>query len=202
MPDANDDEVFTVVDGVALPMRRGDVLLTPGWCWHSHFNRGTEKALWLDVLDVPLVHRLQPMFFERGDAFEQDIGAHHTDHPFRIETGKVARAMAEEHGDDAWRSRQLPAASMKTITLTLHTTQGAARQGPIQSVENRIYTVLEGSGRTEFAGEVLQWKRGDVFVAPMWTPHFHAVDAPTRLLEISDRALFEALGFWRQAQPR
>jgi gentisate 1,2-dioxygenase len=197
--DAQDDDVFTVVDGVSLPMRRGDVLLTPNWCWHSHFNRGSGKAYWLDVLDVPLVHLLQPMFFEPGQAFEQSIQQEHARHPYRIETAQVAREMASAPDAPAWRSRALPAPSMKTISLTLHTTQAAAVSTPVQAVENRIYTVVEGSGQTHFGQETLQWERGDVFVAPMWTSHFHAAAGPVRLLEISDRALFEALGFHRSA---
>ncbi|NUZ08090.1 cupin domain-containing protein [Piscinibacter koreensis] len=204
--DAIDGDVFTVVDGVALPMNRGDILLTPCWAWHSHFNRGTQKALWLDVLDVPLVHRLQPMFFERGDAFEQDIKEQHSNHPFRIETAKVAQQIASTKPGNAWASRRLETPSMKTITLTLHTSGSGGRSGWIQSVENRIYTVLEGSGQSEFvsetSSEVLQWARGDVFVAPMWSRHSHSVTGTSQLLEISDRATYEALGFWREAQPQ
>ena len=55
---------YTVVDGVRLEMMPGDVLLTPNWCWHGHGNDSKANGYWIDFLDVPLVHLLEPMFFE------------------------------------------------------------------------------------------------------------------------------------------
>ena len=55
---------YTVVDGHQVEMRPGDVLLTPNWSWHSHENLGSENCYWMDFLDVPLVHLLEPMFYE------------------------------------------------------------------------------------------------------------------------------------------
>ena len=36
--------VFTVVNGLKIPMRAGDFLLTPNWYWHSHYNEGLANA--------------------------------------------------------------------------------------------------------------------------------------------------------------
>ena len=55
---------YTMVNGKRLPMVPNDVVLTPNWCWHGHGNDGKHRAIWLDFLDVPLVHLLDPMFFE------------------------------------------------------------------------------------------------------------------------------------------
>lgn len=55
-------DVYTVVDGARLDMHAGDVVLTPGWCWHGHANDGDEPEYWADFLDVSLVHLLEPMF--------------------------------------------------------------------------------------------------------------------------------------------
>ncbi|MGH7087929.1 MAG: cupin domain-containing protein, partial [Stellaceae bacterium] len=55
---------YTTVNGKRLPMGANDVVLTPNWCWHGHGNDGKSPAYWLDFLDVPLVHLLDPMFFE------------------------------------------------------------------------------------------------------------------------------------------
>src|SRR5689334_10400983 len=55
---------YTVVNGARLPMLPGDVVLTPGWSWHGHGNDGDARAYWIDLLDVPLVQLLEPMFFE------------------------------------------------------------------------------------------------------------------------------------------
>jgi len=58
--------VWTVVDGDAVAMHRGDLLLTPGWAWHGHHNIAAEPMLWLDGLDIPLVTALDAGFFEFG----------------------------------------------------------------------------------------------------------------------------------------
>src|SRR5438105_8463982 len=47
---------FTVVDGEKLPMRKGDLILTPPGLWHEHGHEGGEPVIWLDALDLPLVH--------------------------------------------------------------------------------------------------------------------------------------------------
>ncbi len=58
--------VWTVVDGDAVAMRRGDLLLTPPWAWHEHHNRADAPMVWLDGLDLPLVAQLDAEFFEFG----------------------------------------------------------------------------------------------------------------------------------------
>jgi gentisate 1,2-dioxygenase len=58
--------VWTVVNGDAVEMRRGDLLLTPGWAWHEHHNTTAEPMAWLDGLDIPLVSTLDAGFFEFG----------------------------------------------------------------------------------------------------------------------------------------
>ena len=64
---------YTIVNGERLSMMPGDVVLTPNWCWHGHGNDSRACAYWLDVLDVPLVQLLDPMFFEpHPDDFEKE----------------------------------------------------------------------------------------------------------------------------------
>jgi gentisate 1,2-dioxygenase len=58
--------VWTVVDGDPVAMRRGDLLLTPGWSWHEHHNTADRPMVWLDGLDIPLVSALDAGFFEFG----------------------------------------------------------------------------------------------------------------------------------------
>lgn len=59
--------VWTVVNDDPVQMRPGDLLLTPGWHWHGHHHVGDRPMVWLDGLDIPLVHRLDAGFFEYGD---------------------------------------------------------------------------------------------------------------------------------------
>ena len=47
---------YTVVDGVEIPMRPGDLVLTPNWTWHDHHNDSEEHAIWYDGLDVLMAY--------------------------------------------------------------------------------------------------------------------------------------------------
>ncbi len=58
--------VWTLVDGDAVAMRPGDLVLTPSWAWHEHHNPGNEAMLWFDGLDIPLVRALDAVFYEDG----------------------------------------------------------------------------------------------------------------------------------------
>ncbi|WP_069760257.1 cupin domain-containing protein [Streptomyces sp. LUP47B] len=58
--------VWTNVDGDAVAMRRGDLLLTPSWAFHEHQNVTDQPMAWLDGLDIPLVSQLDAGFFEFG----------------------------------------------------------------------------------------------------------------------------------------
>lgn len=58
--------VWTVVNGDPVAMRRGDLLLTPGWNFHGHHNDTDQPMAWIDGLDVPLSHYTDVGFFEFG----------------------------------------------------------------------------------------------------------------------------------------
>ena len=64
--------VWTVVDGDPVAMRRGDLLLTPGWRFHGHRNVSDVPMAWLDGLDIPLVATLDQGFFEFGPELVRD----------------------------------------------------------------------------------------------------------------------------------
>src|SRR3954465_14424222 len=55
---------YSVVNGKRHAMESGDIVLTPGGCWHGHGHDGTGQAYWVDCLDLPLVHLLEPMTAE------------------------------------------------------------------------------------------------------------------------------------------
>ena len=57
---------WTTVDGEKCPMSRGDLILTPTGLWHEHGHDGTEPVVWLDVLDLPLVHYLETSYAVEG----------------------------------------------------------------------------------------------------------------------------------------
>ncbi len=58
--------VWTVVNGDAVRMSRGDFLPQAGWNWHSHHNAATKPMAWIDGLDIPFAYITESQFFEFG----------------------------------------------------------------------------------------------------------------------------------------
>jgi len=57
-------KAFTVVEGERLFMEEGDLITTPNWTWHDHYNGSDEPVIWLDGLDVRLLGHLNAQFSE------------------------------------------------------------------------------------------------------------------------------------------
>ena len=55
---------YTNVEGEQMLMEPGDLVLTPHWTWHDHYNVGKSNLVWLDVLDVPITSHLDANFHE------------------------------------------------------------------------------------------------------------------------------------------
>lgn len=79
----------TIVDGEPVPMSPGDLVLTPGWCYHGHISRAEGPVLWMDSLDGPLTveklriaryeqypDELQPATRPIGDSISRFGGGH------------------------------------------------------------------------------------------------------------------------------
>ncbi len=65
---------YTTVEGEQMLMEPGDLVLTPNWTWHDHFNPGKSNIVWLDVLDAHLTNYLDAGFHENyGEGPAQPI---------------------------------------------------------------------------------------------------------------------------------
>ena len=65
---------YTNVEGEQMMMEPGDLVLTPNWTWHDHFNPGKNNIVWLDVLDSHLTNYLDAPFHENyGEGPAQPI---------------------------------------------------------------------------------------------------------------------------------
>ncbi len=58
--------VWTVVNGDAVRMSRGDFLPQGGWNWHAHHNAASTPMAWIDGLDIPFAYYTESQFFEFG----------------------------------------------------------------------------------------------------------------------------------------
>ena len=194
---------YTVVNGTRVEMRPGDVLLTPSWHWHSHEAIGPDECFWVDVLDVPLVHLLEPMFFERHpDRFEpvqQNVEV--SPLAFRWEESLArldAESEAPSHGL-AEREIELGAPAMKTTAIHVQR-MGAGFHSPAhRSTANAVLTVIEGEGSSRIGDQVFHWSRGDVLAVPAWQACQHEVRQNAHLIRVSDEPVMRAFDFLRHA---
>jgi gentisate 1,2-dioxygenase len=58
------DGMYTTVNGEEMLMEPGDLVLSPNWTWHDHTNKSEKPAIWIDILDVNLLHRMGGHFKE------------------------------------------------------------------------------------------------------------------------------------------
>jgi gentisate 1,2-dioxygenase len=196
---------YTVVNGQRLSMMPGDVLLTPNWCWHGHGNDSRGCAYWLDVLDVPLVQLLEPMFFEpHPDEFETEVVVPNSS-PMHFPWGDTERRLAEasktanglpaeialgEYGDQK--------SALDTMALSMTELKAGQATAPRKVMANSVFGVAKGSGTTEVEGKTLSWSRGDVIVVPAWHEHLHRSENGAVLFRVTDEPVMRKLGFLRE----
>jgi gentisate 1,2-dioxygenase len=190
---------YTIVDGKRIPMRAGDVLLTPNWSFHGHSNDSREEAYWIDILDAPLVHSLGPMFFEVHPEGVQRASEIAEQSPFRFafRDYKASLLAAPEIHPNV-RSLQLGPGAIPTFDrVALHLSASARWERPRTTV-SRIYAAVEGTGAVEGPDYSFRWERGDLFVVPSWIDSRLEASADSLLIQISDEPLLHLLGWNRE----
>lgn len=191
---------YTIVNGEKLAMMPGDVVLTPNWCWHGHGNESRASAYWLDVLDVPLVQLLEPMFFEpHPDEFEVETvvpNASPMCFPWADSERRLNEAEAKSNGQPAEIALGDPA--LDTIALSMLRLKAGQATAPRKVMANNVLGVVQGSGTTEVDGETFEWQRGDVIVVPSWQQHVHRSNDGAVLFRSTDEPVMAKLGFLRE----
>lgn len=197
---------YTVVEGDRVEMRPGDVLLTPSWTWHEHSAvDDADDCYWVDVLDVPLVHLLEPMFFEKyPDGLQKDVrDLDESPIAFRWEDSVARLEAADTPPADGMSEREIElngadgGSALPTIALHVQQMSAGFTSATRRTTANSVFTVLEGAGRTVVDGEVLEWKRGDIIAVPAWRPYQHVVQEDARMVRASDEPVYAALGLLR-----
>lgn len=190
----------TTVDGISIPMERGDVLLTPGMHWHGHGNKGTAPSYWIDILDVPLVDMLEPMFYEDHPAGFEPVTAVDPASPLRFRWADTVRALERAQPEGSGRfGRQiaLDASTMPSFGLSMMALDAGRPTETLQTTAQNIYVVLEGRGTSTIDGTVFAWERGDIFTAPAWRPHHHHASEEAVLFRTTDEPVLAMLGYLR-----
>jgi gentisate 1,2-dioxygenase len=200
----SDPGTYTVVDGLKVPMRTGDVVLTPGWTWHGHGHDGAEPAYWIDFLDIPLVQLLDPMFFEPyPDGFQEPV-AESRDTPLLFPYARVSDALDEL---DPARSGPLGRAiqlgdehsPIPTTGLVMHRLDRHTAGQTFRTTANYEYCVVEGAGTSWVNGTRFDWNRGDVIAVPGWSEQSHHSESGATLLAVSDEPVQRFCGYFRSS---
>jgi gentisate 1,2-dioxygenase len=192
---------YSTVDGEKTPMETGDIVLTPGWCWHEHGHDGDEPAYWLDGLDVPLVRAVETMFYEEHpDRFETNVKSVTTS-PYRFTREDIHRRLDRETADnEGFHGPRitLAAPTMPTMLLLVERLPQGMRTRKQRSTTNRIFCCMEGAGESVIGDQTFAWRPGDAFIAPCWSWYEHHATSDAQLFELSDEPLMQFNRYYRR----
>jgi gentisate 1,2-dioxygenase len=193
---------YTVVDGEKLPMKAGDLILTPGGCWHDHGHSGTEPVIWLDALDLPLFVYLEGSYAieaplqtprNRPDPSEVEYQVAGLVPPRRRDrvvpsaypmmryqwarTEAALRRLAEHYGDEAveldYVNPETGQGCLPTLGFTaMMLRPGEAARPPLRSA-SAVFHVVSGQGVSTVNGQRHEWKAKDTFSAPVFAEIEH-----------------------------
>jgi 1-hydroxy-2-naphthoate dioxygenase len=196
-------QLYTVVDGEAMPLLPNDLVLTPNWNWHDHHNDSDQVGIWLDVLDVPLVagglnqtfyeelgEHSQPQRDQRGDyvseraklvrpAWERRAVRNF---PFRYpwsEVEPLLRNYAQVAGSPydgtllEYVNPMTGGSTLPTLSCAIQRLAPGFETKPHRHTSSAVYFVVGGEGETVVDGAALEWSTRDSFVVPNWARHHH-----------------------------
>jgi gentisate 1,2-dioxygenase len=191
---------YTIVEGERLDMKTNDVILTPHWTWHGHSSDADEPCYWLDALDTPLVHLLEPMFLENYPDGLQRATARPETSPYIFAWDQVQASLdkaALDPDDHFGRRIELGAPAFPTMAIHMQRHYGGTSTRQFRTTSNQIFLVIEGEGTTDVDGERYTWSRGDVIAVPAWRPFAHRFGADSTLFSTSDEPALRAFGWLR-----
>ena len=219
---------FTIVEGERFAMEEGDLITTPNWTWHDHYNGSTEPVIWLDGLDARLVgyfgalltedfvQQRQPV--EKPDSFSSKILGHvrptwmKTEHPippFRYrwdETYSTLMTLKESEGDpfDDIRLQYVNplngGPTLPTFSCELQLLRPGRKTRSHRHTCTTVYNAFRGQGVTTIEQETFHWGQGDFFLIPPWRWHSHENTSAQDaiLFSINDSPAMTAMGLYRE----
>jgi gentisate 1,2-dioxygenase len=216
-----------VVDGQAVPLHPGDLVLTPAGCWHGHVHPGDdEPVVWFDGLDVSFVMSVRAGFFESAPAElevaeavpssgteldgvglwpAEQVGRRHSPlrrYPWEEAYPALRRLMARDgtgHGVRLeYRNPLSGGPALATISCSLVGLAAGERTRTARETASSVYFVARGAGWLDCDGRRRDFATNDVIAVPSWTRHqLAASDDELVLFRISDRPIQDAFGLYR-----
>jgi gentisate 1,2-dioxygenase len=195
------DAVF-VCEYEAYPMERGDVIISPAWTFHDHWNKDSTPAIWIDGYDngynpnVNVDERMprdnpyeeikKPVNYgPRTLGLARPIG---NEIPFPLppmryrwaDTHAALMALKENGESDPYDGILIMLASpvdggptLPTITWQAQLFAGKQKTLPHRHNSTTFYFAFEGAGAVVIEGERLEYGAGDIFAVPAWKWHHH-----------------------------
>jgi gentisate 1,2-dioxygenase len=183
---------FSIVNGEKTPMETGDVVLTPGWCWHGHGHDGDRPAYWFDGLDVPLTHLLEPMFYQEHPQKHEEVERVVTTSPFRFSREDIVRRLDAVKADsDGFHGPRVTLAAPEMPPMALTNTRR------YRTTANAIFHVTQGTGETTIGDKRFSWQPGDTLAAPGWYAINHLATSDAQLFVLSDEPLLRFSNYYR-----
>ncbi|RYF54207.1 MAG: cupin domain-containing protein [Comamonadaceae bacterium] len=191
-------ETYTIVEGRKIPMCPGDLLLTPSGQYHGHSNESNSEAYWIDILDVPSVHLLGPMFFEIHPEVTPEGAGTDEASAMRIAFAAYRPALAAcAPVLPGIRTLELAPDAIATFDRVAVQLDAGARWDVQKSTASEIWVAVEGSGVSHVGADEFAWARGDIVAVPFWTESSHSSSAGAVLVRMSDRPMLSKLGWLR-----
>ncbi|HWO42277.1 MAG TPA: cupin domain-containing protein [Candidatus Eisenbacteria bacterium] len=195
-------EAIFVCEYESYPMERGDVVVSPPWTFHDHWNRGKTPAIWIDGYDngynpnVNINERMandQPYEeIRKPAAYGERVLGHARrvvdETPFPLppmrypwrHTKAALMALREAGERDPYDGVFVMLASPVDAGPTLPTIAWQAQlfargEKTLAHRHNSttFYFAFEGEGAVIIEGERLEYQRGDIFAVPAWKWHHH-----------------------------
>ncbi|MBS0446811.1 MAG: cupin domain-containing protein [Proteobacteria bacterium] len=218
---------YTTVDGQRCEMHRGDLVLTPTGLWHEHGHDGIEPVIWLDVLDLPLVHYMEASYHVDGErqavkpprdsayrrpglvptpAFERGTNACPMLRYAWSDTRAALEALAAERPADealqvTYVNPETGAHAQNILGYhALMLRPGERLALPVRSPA-AVYHLIEGAASVRIGATEHALAEADTCVAPGYTPVTLANPSPSRpaFFFIADETpLHEKLGVYEQ----
>ena len=195
-------EAIFVCEYESYPMERGDVVISPAWTFHDHWNQGTTPAIWVDGYDngynpnVNVDERLP-----EDDPYEDikkpaGYGQRTLGHARRItdespfplppiryrwkETESALMALRKNRESDPYDGILVMLASpvdggptLPTIAWQAQLLSSRQKTLPHRHNSTIFYFAFEAEGVVVIEGERLEYHKGDIFAVPAWKWHHH-----------------------------
>jgi gentisate 1,2-dioxygenase len=161
---------WSTVDGEQCAMKRGDLILTPTGLWHEHGHDGCEPVVWLDVLDLPLVHYMEASYHVDGG--RQAVKPGHGER--RYAQGGLVPTTVFQHSSRAYPMLRYPWAQARAALESL-----AADQPGLDAVQLTYSNPETGAHAENILGfYALMLRPGQTLTLPTRSPAmvFHVIE--------------------------